>query len=398
VEDIRQPKEARIVNSLSRRSLQHAGVIAVLALLSAWCVSERSAYAVDQITSVTNVWNERQTRIRSLRLSWSGEEYCSKGLSETLASAGAGWNASAKKTDLNGGPSEASFEIQMSFFLDAKGRQRLDRRGKEWCDEKQGYGPQTTIDIFDGQFRRFFSPESPVPYPCVQITKGGNSGSIILSNVQLLPVIMAYRPLDATLGVFKRQDLLMSGDEGIVDGRNCIVLRQESADSKNTIWVDVARDYLPIRYFTTRRGRITKQVEVSYSKDERFGWVPSSWNILLFDTEGHLWQSFSATKVECEFNQEIPDQAFEVTYPVGTWVNDYPNKETYLLLKNGKKRPILPGEYTGKNYDELLYGKSMSWAEIRRRAIVVTCLVGVVVLGSWLFLRRRRRAIAAQGV
>ncbi len=37
----------------------------------------------------------------------------------------------------------------------------------------------------------------------------------------------------------------------------------------------------------------------------------------------------------------------------GTWVHDADTKEEYLLRANGK-RPVLPGEFNGRNYDELL--------------------------------------------
>jgi hypothetical protein len=44
-------------------------------------------------------------------------------------------------------------------------------------------------------------------------------------------------------------------------------------------------------------------------------------------------------------------------WPIGTWSQNYTTKESCILLEGGKKRPIKPGEFNGKNYDELLHSE-----------------------------------------
>jgi hypothetical protein len=88
--------------------------------------------------------------------------------------------------------------------------------------------------------------------------------------------------------------------------------------------------------------------------------VPTAWTTGLFGRADSIAQGWQTTSVKYKLNETIPDSTFQLSYPPGTWVRDYITNETYILLEGGKKRPILPGEFDGKNYEELLHSKPAS--------------------------------------
>lgn len=71
-------------------------------------------------------------------------------------------------------------------------------------------------------------------------------------------------------------------------------------------------------------------------------------------------------------------------------MHDSTTKEDYLVLEAGGKRPILPGAFTGSNYEELLHGAPPPEGAGRRIALTVASLTLLGVL-CYLLLSWRRR-------
>jgi hypothetical protein len=92
------------------------------------------------------------------------------------------------------------------------------------------------------------------------------------------------------------------------------------------------------------------------------------------DAHGGIEESWDTRSVKYELNEIIPDSAFQLAFPPGTMVRDSIAKGNYLVLENGEKRPVLPGEYTGKNYEELLHSKPGQLTTNRPIAVFVACV------------------------
>ena len=86
--------------------------------------------------------------------------------------------------------------------------------------------------------------------------------------IRSLPVMTVYRPFDPLMGYFDRAKLRLTTEQGIVDGRSCIVVRQtDERGYERVVWADPGRGFIPLRDFSGPRGQITIQFDVSYSKD-----------------------------------------------------------------------------------------------------------------------------------
>jgi len=343
------------------------------------CVLDVSRGA--EIGSAIEVWQRRQAAIRAFDFSWSGLQFQAKGADPALSvlDAMAG----------NVPPSDMSFEIRMRFVVDTTGRVRLEYNGRAWSQERGDYVAKATINVFDGRRLESFFPPGRRPFPRFFVE--GETISDMARDARVRPIRMVYRPFDATMGLFDPSRLRFTDQEAFVDGRRCLVMEHSGDDFMDVIYVDAERQFLPVRYYRHEAGMTREQIEISYCRDQVYGWVPTAWNVAHLDDRGAVRISWSGNVTEYALNQPVPDEVFEIALPPGTWVRNYITGECYILREGGEKRPILPGEYTGDNYEELLRSDPMS-GEGKLRWFLGAVVVAVGALAAWAVLRRRKIA------
>ena len=328
--------------------------------------------------ALLDAWTNRQRSIHTLHFSWLHTNF---GNAETVVT-----------------PAQRQFQdTSVSFDLDEKGRYRLENHGKIWQTEKSAYVPQTTTEVFDGQFRRYFVSclaQEPFPFAFVSPAGMGVGAGI---GIETWAISFAYRPFDARIGILDPAKLKMTAERPIVDGCACIVLRQQDAnDYERIVWVDPSRDFVPIRVILGAKGNGHHEVDVSYSKDAHYGWVPTSWKISETDRQGRLGWSWGSTAVSYKLNEAIPDSTFQLAYPAGTFVQNHSTKEAYILLENGEKRPVPRGVSIRENYNDLLHGRSPRFPpNVSQRGAAKAAPDGQPSLlpdqsGGWRRLRERR--------
>jgi len=304
--------------------------------------------AADTREQLIDAWHRRQNSIRSFQFTWSGKHYARADVAVT--------RAQIRLQDKPVDNPDLACDTQMALNVDEKGRYRFDVHGNVWSIEKAAYVPLDQIDIFDGPVRRHYSSRTvTVPYPTALTRK--LDPRIVAGDRRSVAVMMVYRPFDATMNCFDREKLRLSGEQATIDGHPCVVVEQADRNSRK-VWADTARDFLPVRYAVLGpTGSRSTQVNISYSKDAKYGWVPTAWTVGILDQAEKIKEGWQTTTVKYKLNEPTPESTFQPSYPAGTWVNDLTTKESYILLEGGKKRPVLPGEWNGKNYEELLHSK-----------------------------------------
>lgn len=169
----------------------------------------------------------------------------------------------------------------------------------------------------------------------------------------------------------------------VIDGTSCLVLR--SSPEPHYLWrlyLDPARDYVPLRCVVESRGRTVTQVEMRYERTEPPLWFPSSWTSTYFyfgDT-----RSFERSENDLEavtLGGPMPDETFTIDYPPGT-----------DLTTEG-----IPGLAT-----RLIVAEDGEWVPLRRAAAEASAdgsrlpwllaAAGAAVLGAALLLWRRAAA------
>ncbi len=330
---------------------------------------------------IISAWNHRQEEITTFRFSWSGLNFKAEGTSK-------GAFVGRTKRDRVPSPGVA-LDNRYVFVADANGRLRSDAHTMVWSEEQNEYVSQEVMIVFDGQHKRVFFAQGPDGYPLAFIT--GDTASELLGQADLLPIRLVYRPFGTAQGLFNQSALAVTQKKGVVEGEPCVILRHTKDASEDEVWVAPSKAFVPVRWVTSRRGRVSTQVDISYSEDADYGWVPTSWNVASLSPQGAVQSTWSATVTEYKLNTPIADSTFQIEYPVGTWVRNTVTDETYIVREEGDKRPIMRGEFTGDNYEELLHSDPPSHGLTAVRAILIVASVLCLAGGSaWLWQHRRR--------
>ena len=130
----------------------------------------------------------------------------------------------------------------------------------------------------------------------------------------------------------------------------------EFPDAIQYVWVDPARKYLPCRCLVERSGNVIYDLSIEYRKGEGNQWVPKKWNSKRFGSDGRLASIRRTQVLECSLNRPVGDEAFDITFPYGTWVNEHRDGESrsYLVFKGGKRRYLSGSERDVRHYERLM--------------------------------------------
>jgi hypothetical protein len=328
---------------------------------------------------VLQAWQDRAARVKAFDVSWAGTMYT---LDVNHEAAGAGTTADGAPKP----PPNANFPIEMRLALDDRGRARFEYAGKTWASRKNAMVDEVTIDLYDGKQRKTFFQDEAKGFPSYHLSAAASAEFV--RHVRLVPLRLALRPLDPRVGCFTAGELTLTDQQGMVDGKACLVLKHP----RGTVWVDPARQFIPVRYFAVDQGKVTRQLEIDYDPDGVAGFLPKAWKDVRLLPAGVVEDSVTATVTKTALNRPLPDDTFEVQYPEGTWVRNYDTGERYIQRKHDK-RPIPPGEYDGKNYEQLLHSEPPGslWRGRWLRLVVINVVVIGVVVGALYSYRRIRR-------
>jgi hypothetical protein len=328
------------------------------------------------LEQIKAVWQARERRVRTLDVSWRGPRVQTK--EWAMISAGRGDLTPTAKGTLK-------FDSEYRFVIDERGRIRFEEKGKAFMQDRDEPVDRHLIrTIRDNEQHTFFSYGSARYPTCFIVRSKADKDS------RLLPIAAIYRPFHAMVGFFDGNQLQLAGRTVVQDGRTCVVLKHQ----EHEIWVDPARDFVPVRIMEVHEGAIRVDVVVTYRLADK-EWAPDAWNTVFTSRRGKVIDdSFAAKLTDFRLNEAIGDETFEIEYPLGTWMNNRITDESYILREGGNKRPVVPGEFTGRNYEQLRDSDppgsgSRSGAWMALLAALVLALTAALVI----IVRRRRRLL-----
>ncbi|MFV1965064.1 MAG: hypothetical protein ACC628_06545 [Pirellulaceae bacterium] len=169
------------------------------------------------------------------------------------------------------------------------------------------------------------------------------------------------------------------------------------------VWADPARGYLPVRCLLEDSGSVIHDTSIEYRRGESGEWIPVGWSEKRFNSNGRLRDSSQFRVLDCSIDQPIPDRAFEIAIPHGTWVNEQRdgNRTTYLVLEDGTRRYLSNHERDVRLYDELMHPRARK-SRPRLRIVAAVCggfiLLIVVAIARISCLRTKSRGAVDSGL
>jgi hypothetical protein len=309
------------------------------------------------LETISNAWKGRQDRIQSARFTWTERETVTKGYLSNLVGSLPLGQQRLKDMGIQPGevvpPQDITYDVPASLCLDGA-KVRYTRDSRQWSAKQKAYVIEPSHMAFDGKIGKTFLPvgSSYAPWPQGTIQRRNPNANPL----HLSPLVMTFRAFSSEMRVFDIETLELTGRRSMIDGKSCLELQRQSANHLLQLWVDPTRDYVMVRYLTTKGQRPSTKIDVSYRQDLGNGWIPEKWDVVMFDSDGKVRESTRAKMNKSQINESVEPEGFDIKFPPGTYVVDYsdPKAEINYIVKEGdNKRMILPNEM-GASYQQII--------------------------------------------
>ena len=210
--------------------------------------------------------------------------------------------------------------------------------------------------------------------------------TVPLVDLSLRPPFVAIWPSEPEFGGINVSLYSALPDRRFVNGRSCIVLRKIDGGLIETeICVDPSVGYLVQRVIGKAGDNIDRQFDVEYQRDDRVGWVPAAWHLVVA-TQGTGEPSLQIDSRVTSLTPiaRVDESEFEIRFPAGMVVVGTADRGATHTLDvvqdNGELRP---------REDPHTVGQRAHWLILAANAAAVLALV---VFVCW---RRRVRGRAS---
>jgi hypothetical protein len=159
-------------------------------------------------------------------------------------------------------------------------------------------------------------------------------------DVVLAPLFFAFRRQYPSLSWLREQSHLVDENAPIDDSR-CVefqrTVQRMTIQQQEACWVSPVRDDVVVHWTFGN----TVDGSVKYTKDKRWGWIPSEWSV---EGKGEGTVDYKVT--DYAINPKIDPAVFSLGFPAGTPVleqlnaADPPRFGYYVVQKDGAKRSI----------------------------------------------------------
>lgn len=267
------------------------------------------------------------------------------------------------------------------------------------------------LTVTDGAECKSFSDERRISGRLFPAT-GCRETEVRLSNLLVAarpgPVFLFYRPFEPELQkrMYDLRTYSISSEPAEIEGHRCVVLSQPATDIQPfTLWLDVERDFAPLRVKVMTKGHPASQYDLWYVADPAFGWSLSRWRCVYYTDplpsgQVNLARQYDCEVMSSEINLEIPRSEFQFTFPKGTLFTDRRTQRSHIIGvgPDGKDRQVTQEEFVSRvPYERLLETEPGLGVQPRgwfasRWSLLILLALGVAVTWTAVSVLRHRRA------
>lgn len=235
---------------------------------------------------------------------------------------------------------------------------RLDGGGMRWRVRLTNAGfvepgemrvqESTLTDMGVGTFTLLFPKgDRGIPVAETGLTRADH----YLNDARLYPIYLSFLPHDEGFK-FPPLDLFdVVAVQESVDGVPCTLLNSGDVN----LWVASDRGHRPVRLTKKDRfGILTYSYDFSYARTDAGQQRLKGWEYRRYMANGkNVLERRRTTVTFLDMQDAPPRDLFFQKLPIGTWLNDLIEKESYIIRRDGSRRKIGPHESLD-NYHELL--------------------------------------------
>ena len=267
-------------------------------------------------SEIIAAWQKRQNAINSFRFTWTEEQIHPKGWlanprypeRERLAIPGL---FTDRRYVVEKNLAVAGNRMRYSFVLDrAEEPDGVDVVAQH--GDNRGLGVRrhySYVSVFDGQTGRT-RITSFLDHPPGTVVQ--TAANIDAQNLDVRPILMAFRPLDPAMGHLLIDRAVTNERRQFYRGRSIFLLeeRHDPSGWKTLLWLEPERGFLVSRYLLAFEQRTIVDIVIDYTEDPRWGWIPAGWRITEMLSDGSKRQVTVARVTGYSINAPIAAEEF----------------------------------------------------------------------------------------
>jgi hypothetical protein len=208
----------------------------------------------------------------------------------------------------------------------------------------------------------------------------------VASLVDLIPSKLILIPFNVDAPLFVTDPKFVRITTEKMEGVDCVKI----ASAKQIAWLKDNHEYLPIRHDLIENSNVVSSVIFRHVSKSAHGFPIDGWEQKVALASGRPLFTITASITKFVPNPRLSDGDFAIDLEPGTWVSDQAKDKRFLIRPDGTHRPILPGEFTGTNYNELLVTDPPKPPSRSTRFVWVTAaLLFIIAVAAFLWRRRR---------
>ncbi len=166
------------------------------------------------LDAICRAWRDRQERVKSFQVSWSGQEFvAARPASDEPGSK----ELSDKYAELR---QPHTFDYGIVLSCDQQDRMRGETSSTQWSNQQNKLVAQASQAVWDGKVNHALIQQSG-DFSVASIGSVHTTG--IGRSIQLVPWTLAFRPLDPLFGDFKESEIVLESKPVVVGGRECLI-------------------------------------------------------------------------------------------------------------------------------------------------------------------------------
>jgi hypothetical protein len=252
---------------------------------------------------IHSAWQSRQDAIRTARFEWVEQQVHPKG-----------WLANPRfpereRLAIPALRENHSYSVSKTLTIDGdKMRYTFDLDRAE--EPRLGVGRHYRyVSVFDGREGRVYvtSMTNTPPPTARSVTTNEDA-----QDLDTRPIMMALRPLHRMMGHLLVERAVPNLGRNFYKGRSTMIIeeRHDPSGWKTSLWIEPERTFLVSRYRVAFEQHFMVDIDIDYTNDLRWGWIPAAWRVSERLADGSVRQISTARVTSYTINSAIDPREF----------------------------------------------------------------------------------------
>ena len=252
---------------------------------------------------ILSAWQSRQGAIRTARFAWVEQQTHPKG-----------WLANPRfpereRLAIPALREDHSYSVAKTLTIDGDKMRytfELDRAEEPRLGVGRHY---RYVSVFDGRVGKVYLTSMINTPPPTTLSVTTNEDA---QNVDTRPIMMALRALHPVMGHLLVERAVPNFGRRFYKGRSTMIIeeRHDPSGWKTSLWIEPERGFLVSRYRVAFEQHIMVDIDIDYTNDARWGWIPTGWRVSELLADGSVRLVSTARVTSYSINTAIDASEF----------------------------------------------------------------------------------------